>query len=114
MKLRAACLSTRNIDPMVAFYTSLFGHAPEIDGDVDFRFVPEQLTVFRLEGQERAATSNASLIYAVDDVDAVYARLSALGLCSEGAPTDKPWGVRSFLVRDPDGNLVSFAKAIGS
>jgi uncharacterized glyoxalase superfamily protein PhnB len=52
------------------------------------------------------------MIYIVEDVDAEYARLNALGLANLGAPTDKPWGVRSFMIRDPAENLVSFTKDI--
>jgi catechol 2,3-dioxygenase-like lactoylglutathione lyase family enzyme len=28
-------------------------------------------------------------------------------------PTDQPWGNRSMLFRDPDGNLVNFFAPIG-
>lgn len=111
MRLRAACLMTRNLEAMVAFYEKMFGHAPEVDGNVDFRFVPEQLTVFRLEADEQP-TQELALIYDVEDADAVYARLDALGLCNASTPTDKPWGVRSFMVIDPDGNMVSFAQRL--
>lgn len=54
--------------------------------------------------------SNQSVIleFRVDDVDAVFNRI---GACIEEvvqAPTTQPWGNRSLLFRDPDGNLVNF------
>jgi uncharacterized glyoxalase superfamily protein PhnB len=43
----------------------------------------------------------------VDDVDAEYARLSAHIADWVQTPTTMPWGNRSVLLRDPDGNLVN-------
>lgn len=53
--------------------------------------------------------SNRSLIleFRVDDVDEAYSKLEA---CIEDVvqtPTTQPWGNRSLLFRDPDGNLVN-------
>jgi predicted enzyme related to lactoylglutathione lyase len=43
----------------------------------------------------------------VDDVDAVFARIAPhLGEVLQ-PPTTMPWGNRSLLFRDPDGNLVN-------
>jgi len=42
--------------------------------------------------------------FLVDDVDGVHRNLA--GLVQE--PTTMPWGNRSLLFRDPDGNLVNF------
>jgi catechol 2,3-dioxygenase-like lactoylglutathione lyase family enzyme len=43
----------------------------------------------------------------VDDVDEVCQRVVAHGLPLEYGPTDEPWGVRRFFVRDPFGQLVN-------
>ena len=40
----------------------------------------------------------------VDDVDAAYAELSALGAPTEAPPEDMPWGLRQFTLTDPYGN----------
>ncbi|OUJ68413.1 VOC family protein [Hymenobacter crusticola] len=61
--------------------------------------------------QVASAASNRSVIleFRVDDVDAAYQRLtSVLGTCLVQKPTTMPWGNRSLLLRDPDGNLVNF------
>ena len=42
-----------------------------------------------------------------DAVDATCADLRASGADIVQPPTDMPWGNRSLLVRDPDGNLVN-------
>ncbi|NLW78188.1 MAG: VOC family protein [Ruminococcaceae bacterium] len=112
MKLRAACIQTHHADALVAFYTQVFGRPPHVDGDVDYQFAAEQLTIFRLAGATAPATQSLALIFTVDDVDSAYTRLDALGLCNGALPTNKPWGVHSFVITDPDGNTVSFTKAI--
>lgn len=57
------------------------------------------------------AAQNQSVIieFIVSDVDAVYQRIA--GAIQAGlvqAPTMMPWGNKSLLFRDPDGNLVNF------
>ncbi len=110
MKLHATCLQTHNIDKMAAFYERVFGYAPTIDGGVDFRFLEHQLVVFKLEENEPQTTAVA-LIYNTENVDEEFSRLHAMGM-ADAAPTDKPWGVRSFMINDPDGNTLSFMKQL--
>jgi predicted enzyme related to lactoylglutathione lyase len=45
--------------------------------------------------------------FLVDDVDREYERLQSLVTEFVQAPTTLPWGNRSILFRDPDGNLVN-------
>jgi catechol 2,3-dioxygenase-like lactoylglutathione lyase family enzyme len=46
----------------------------------------------------------------VEDVDALHAELLGRGLDALDAPQDKFYGVREFLVRDPDGYYYAFAQ----
>ena len=56
----------------------------------------------------RAADNHTIIIeFRVDDVDAQYARLKPLVDDWVQEPTTMPWGNRSILFRDPDGNLVN-------
>lgn len=60
-------------------------------------------------GSARPADNHTVIIeFLVDDVDEVYARIGQLPLDLVGEPTTMPWGNRSLLFRDPDGNLVNF------
>ncbi len=45
--------------------------------------------------------------FQVDDVDKEYERLKTLVSDWVLEPTTMPWGNRSMLFRDPDGNLVN-------
>jgi catechol 2,3-dioxygenase-like lactoylglutathione lyase family enzyme len=53
---------------------------------------------------------NRSLIieFLVDDVDSVHQNLTSVVDDFVNEPTTLPWGNRSLLFRDPDGNLVNF------
>ena len=46
----------------------------------------------------------------VDDVDAVCARLIALGVPLLNGPMDRPWGVRTAAFSDPSGHVWEIAK----
>jgi catechol 2,3-dioxygenase-like lactoylglutathione lyase family enzyme len=58
----------------------------------------------------RPADNRTAIIeFLVDDVDAAYARIAtAIDHALVQGPTTMPWGNRSLLFRDPDGNLVNF------
>ena len=59
-------------------------------------------------GSARAADNHTVIIeFRVDDVDAEYMRLKPLVDEWVQEPTMMPWGNRSALFRDPDGNLVN-------
>ncbi|MGC4938343.1 VOC family protein [Kribbella sp. DT2] len=63
------------------------------------------------EGVVRAVANHGLFLeFHVPDVDAEFARLADLEFVQH--PTTMPWGNRSVLLRDPDGNLVNlFAPA---
>ena len=66
----------------------------------------------RLFGSDvaRPADNHTAIIeFRVADVDAEYRRLmDVIGDALVQEPTTMPWGNRSLLFRDPDGNLVNF------
>jgi uncharacterized glyoxalase superfamily protein PhnB len=45
---------------------------------------------------------------AVDDVDALFAKVEASGATIEQGPTDRSYGSREFICRDPGGNVWCF------
>ena len=60
-------------------------------------------------GAARAGSNQSVIIeFLVDDVDATYEKLAGSVEDFVNQPTTMPWGNRSLLFRDPDGNLVNF------
>ncbi|MEU6994533.1 VOC family protein [Streptomyces sp. NPDC046465] len=60
-------------------------------------------------GSARPADNHSVIIeFLVEDVDRVHENLTGLVTDFVAGPTTMPWGNRSLLFRDPDGNLVNF------
>jgi predicted enzyme related to lactoylglutathione lyase len=55
-----------------------------------------------------AANHTAIIEFRVDNVDHEYERLKKVFSEFVQEPTTMPWGNRSLLFRDPDGNLINF------
>lgn len=59
-------------------------------------------------GSARPADNHSVIIeFLVDDVDRVHHDLTSVVTDPVTEPTTMPWGNRSLLFRDPDGNLVN-------
>ena len=60
-------------------------------------------------GSARPADNHSVITeFLVDDVDRVHQNLADFVTDFVTGPTTMPWGNRSLLLRDPDGNLVNF------
>ena len=108
---------TDQIKPLVQFYEAVTGLAATWYTE-DFAELATNsctlaigstrtLALFGANVAQPAANRSAIIEFRVDDVDADYRRLTdAVGDFVQ-APTTMPWGNRSLLLRDPDGNLVN-------
>jgi predicted enzyme related to lactoylglutathione lyase len=73
------------------------------------------LQLFSGDVARPAENHTAILEFRVGDVDAEYRRLvEVIGGSLVQEPTTMPWGNRSLLFRDPDGNLVNFFTPISA
>jgi catechol 2,3-dioxygenase-like lactoylglutathione lyase family enzyme len=45
----------------------------------------------------------------VDDASALFAEFQQSGVTFQQPLRDEPWGARTFIIRDPDGNLICCA-----
>ncbi|GGJ39971.1 VOC family protein [Streptomyces brasiliensis] len=60
-------------------------------------------------GSARPADNHSVITeFLADDVDRVHQNLTGFVTDFVNEPTTMPWGNRSLLFRDPDGNLVNF------
>jgi predicted enzyme related to lactoylglutathione lyase len=66
--------------------------------------------LFAPDSAAPAANRSVIIEFLVDDVDTVWQELAGWVPVSDvvAEPKTMPWGNRSLLVRDPDGNLVNF------
>ena len=101
----------------LAYYTGPLGFKPLfVYGDVPFyAHVARDAAILAIRHVDRPVidhTAGEALLSAfieVSDVDALHASLHDAGARIRQAPRDEPWGMRSLIVSDPDGNLLCFA-----
>ena len=108
---------TDNVARLVACYERITGRAA-IWGNEHFaeltvgsatlaiastRTVP----LFGAGAAEAGANRSVIVEFLVDDVDSLYAGLDGVVEKFVNEPTTMPWGNRSLLLRDPDGNLIN-------
>ncbi|MED1954204.1 VOC family protein [Brevibacillus centrosporus] len=108
---------TDDLDRLVVFYEKVTGVLAKRPAPVFAEFVLPSCTLaighsqtVQLfgAGSARAADNHTVIIeFRVHDVDAEYTRLKPLVDEWVQEPTTMPWGNRSALFRDPDGNLVN-------
>jgi uncharacterized glyoxalase superfamily protein PhnB len=70
-----------------------------------------------LDGIAAAMKADIDMLAAsvsVDDVKALYLEFEAAGVAFHQALREEPWGARTFIVKDRDGNLLLFAEAPNS
>jgi len=66
-------------------------------------------------GAARPADNHSAIIeFRVGDVDEEYRKLARIIGDIVKGPTTQPWGNRSLLFRDPDGNLINFFTPISA
>ncbi|MFN2110353.1 MAG: VOC family protein [Anaerolineae bacterium] len=83
-------------------------------GDMDSVMLENQpFTGFNLSRSQEPSSlynndhNHFTALINVDDVDAVYARVTKSGVVPESAPVDQPWG-RIFSMRDCNGFTLTF------
>ena len=120
MNFSSVRIITSDINRLIHFYEQITG-LPVTKFTDDFAEVRTPLVTLAI-GSTRtlaffggdnvaSAANNRSVIieFRINDVDATFQKLvDFLGDNLVQKPTTMPWGNRSLLFRDPDGNLINF------
>ena len=117
MRLVQARLVTDDVEGLAAFYARLIAadvplneYYVEIQaGPAAVGFSKRQFTEYREDVAAGRDGPQGRLVldFEVLDVDAEYERIAALGVEWVLPPTTQPWGNRSMIFSDPEGNLVN-------
>ncbi|MEU6389516.1 VOC family protein [Streptomyces sp. NPDC046939] len=118
MKFVSIRVITGDVARLVAFYERATGARAEwaTDDFAELRTAGATLAVastrtvplFAPDSARPADNHSVITEFLVDDVDRVHQDLSGFVTDFVAGPTTMPWGNRSLLLRDPDGNLVNF------
>lgn len=116
MSFTSIRIVTDDVDGLVAFYEQVTGQQAERPAPAFAQFsgpganlaIASTATVAVLDGALAPATNRSVLIeFEVADVDGEFAKLQPESEDVVLEPTTMPWGNRSALLRDPDGNVVN-------
>jgi len=118
MRFRYVIIFVSDLDRSVAFYRNLLGMEVREEkdgaectlGDVTLALRQAHVDT-RMHHHPPMVTGSCRLGFAVDDVDAVCARLTAAGLRCLGGPETKE-GMRVALCEDPDGVNLTVASPV--
>lgn len=111
-------LITDNVDGLVQFYEQITGLSL-VRSTPDFAELRTPSCTLAIAstrtvalfgaGAAHAADNHTAIIeFLVDDVDKEYEKVKQVVSDFVQEPTTQPWGNRSMLFRDPDGNLINF------
>ena len=112
----------KSLERSVAFYRDVIGLRVRIEGDgyVEFDMENTKFSLFDrsklpgLIGREGGVPPCGEIGFLTDDVDGEAERLRGLGVEILTGPVDRPWHERTLHIADPDGNIVEFARKLGS
>lgn len=112
--ISAVTFAVANMGVAYRFYEAL-GFEGNYGGEgtdfASFRVGENFLNLTLDEGYEKGRFWGRVIFY-VDDVDAMYRHVVALGLEPQTEPRDAEWHERYFHLLDPDGHELSFARPI--
>lgn len=118
MNLVSIRIITANVERLVSFYEGISGLTAtrytedfaELSTPACTLAIGSTRTMALFGGNVAEEASNRSVIieFLVPDVDKEFDRLREIVQEFVQEPTTMPWGNRSLLFRDPDGNLVNF------
>ena len=121
MELVQSRIVTDDVARLAGFYARLLGVPVTLNdyyvelqaGPASVGFSRRRFTEYRDDdGREAVAAGRRRqdeviLDFLVDDADAEYPRIAALGVEWVLLPATQPWGNRSMIFRDPAANLVN-------
>lgn len=119
MELVQSRIVTDDVERLASFYAALMGAQVPLNeyyvevpaGQMSVGFSKRRFTEYQESNAARTGgpcrRSGFVLDFLVDDVDAEYERIAALGVDWVMPPTDQPWGCRAMIFADPEGNLIN-------
>ena len=122
MQFASVRIITDDLERLISFYELVTGVPAERPAPVFAELVlpgatlaighSDTVPLFGAGAAHAADNHTAIVEFQVEDLDAEYARLRPLVETWVQEPTTLPWGNRSMLIRDPDGNLVNLYQPV--
>lgn len=102
-------IQTSHMNESREFYSGFVGFQIEMDMGWIVTFVSEKNSTAQLSviTSDLTAPVHPDLTIEVDNLDELYAKAVERGFPIVYPPSEEPWGVRRFFVRDPNGKVVN-------
>lgn len=122
LRATEAQLYVADVDASCAFFTSklgfnivfvygdppFYGQVKRNEARLNMRFVTEP--VFAGDVREREQLLSATIVVkSAGEIETLFREFESAGVRFVQPLKDEPWGAKTFVVADPDGNLISFA-----
>jgi catechol 2,3-dioxygenase-like lactoylglutathione lyase family enzyme len=109
VKRIVANIATERVADARAFYADILGLQPVMDLGWILTFAAGTAAAPQISVASEGGSGTAvpDLSVEVDDLEEVLRRVIAARIPIEYGPTEEPWGVRRFYVRDPFGRLLN-------
>jgi predicted enzyme related to lactoylglutathione lyase len=105
-------LEVADVRTTVAYYERVFGLVPTWMWEENVGGVTTEVAPIELYFSRADAPTPSRLAVFVDDADMAYAKYRAAGAEIVDELETHPWGLRTFTVKDPDGNLIGISHEV--
>ena len=108
----ATTFHVSDLTASLQFYTGLLGFSERFRFG-DYAGVQHGEVQIHLSGPNstnKRTVGQAGIYIFCDDVDSYYAAVLAKGVKTQAPPKDYEYGMRDFVLEDPDGNLLGFGQ----
>jgi uncharacterized glyoxalase superfamily protein PhnB len=110
MKLHSAVFYSKDLEPLISFYTDFLGATIENKQENRFMYIrlPDSSRIgIKVGTKEREVPGYQTVFVDVKDMESWYNKAVSLSLTIYKHLKEEPWG-KEFSVLDPDGNKIVF------
>lgn len=108
----ATTFHVSNLDISLKYYTEILGFSERFRfgdyGGVEYGEI--QIHLSGPAATNKKAVGQGSIYIFCDDVDAYHAEVQAKGAKIQAPPKNYDYGMRDFVIEDPDTNLIGFGQ----
>ena len=110
MKIGEVCLLTNDVPRLASFYKRLLEVENDSEDTIHQFILTEEtaLTIYNDGTVKNDQNQNICLAFTVEDLEAAYKKVLALGARIIEPPTKRPWGAVNMSFYDPDNNVIYF------
>lgn len=110
----ATTFHVSDVEASLTYYTTVLGFTEKFRFG-DYAGVEHGEVQIHLSGPastNKRQVGQGSLYIFVDDCDAYYQEVTSRGARVQAPPKDYEYGMRDFVIEDPDGNLIGIGQEV--